>query len=375
MSRVKKLFGYLSEENAFYIGFTLFFFTCWMSQTSFNYNKLPLLVLSVFFFIYKNLHTSFSKIELFAGILIFGVGACSYLSTGSTSAIWCAIIVISMKNVSLKKVLKIMLFVSMAITTLVILMSLCGISGEVSKVYFGRNINSEIRYHLGVNHPNDLHFRYLFALALIFGLCYERINIYHYGILFALNLGLSKLTLSRTGFICCSALILAMAAFRYLPGIFKTKASYILINIGCVMCILMSIIGIAGFNGNSSIWTRIDKVASGRLDLGNQCLATYGLSLFGNKVEGYIFDMGIPRVLIEDGILFFIIVYVGMFFVMKYFYTKKQYRYIIIIAVFLLYSMSERMNMYAYYNVQIVLMGYAMWKIFDDKNKEKEAIL
>lgn len=362
-----------NEENLFCIGFILFFFSYWVSQAWTSYPKYPMLVVAFCFFVLKNLKTRYTKKEILVASVIIFVGVCTWISTGSMSAFWCAIIVASMKNVSIKKVLKIMLFVSMAITVIVMLLSLCGIYGEVYKVYFGRVETSEIRFHLGAKHPNSLHFRYLFAVSLIFALLYERMKSYHYVILFALNAGLAVLTLSRTGFICTSLVIGAMALCRYLPKIFATKYTYAIVNIACACFIVGSLVGVIGYDTNSGLWSLFNKIASGRLELGNQCFAMYGLTFFGTKVDELIvFDMGIPRVLIENGVLVFIMVYAGMFAVMYYFFKKKNYKYIILIAVFLLYSMFEKMNMYAYYNIQIIIMGFAMWQSLTESRKKAE---
>ncbi len=359
-----------NEENIFCIGFILFFFSYWISQAWESYPKYPVLVVAFCFFVYKNLKTRYTRKEMVIASVIIFVGVCTWISTGSMSAFWCAVLVISMKNVSIKKVLKIMLYVSMAITVVVMLLSLFGIYGEVYKVYFGRVESSEIRFHLGAKHPNSLHFRYLFAVSLIFALLHERMKIYHYMALFAVNVGLSALTLSRTGFICTSLIIGLMALCQYVPKLFATKYTYAIVNVACACFILVSLAGVVGYDTNSPIWTLVNKVMSGRLELGNQCYAMYGLSFFGTKVdELIIFDMGIPRVLIENGVLVFIMVYAGMFAAMYYFFRKKQYKYIIVIAVFMLYSMFEKMNMYAYYNVQIVILGFAMWQALTDKKE------
>ncbi|MBE5940555.1 MAG: hypothetical protein E7266_09190 [Lachnospiraceae bacterium] len=374
MNYIKKIreFVSLKSEDAFYIGFILFFFSYWISQASESYPKYPVLVVAFCFFVYKNIKTSYTKKEIIVASLMVFMGVCTWISTENMSVFWCAMIITSMKNVSIKKVLKIMLYISMTITAVVMILALCGISGEVYKEYFGRVDTSEIRFHLGAKHPNSLHFRYMFAISLLFALLFERLKAYHFVILFGVNVILGKMTLSRTGFLCCTVIIILMAGCKYIPKVFESKWSFALINFACLCFIVVSLVGVIKYSENSEIWNSINKLASGRLQLGNQCFAMYGLTLFGSKVdEVIIFDMGIPRVLIENGVIVFTAMYVGMFATMVYFFKKKQYKYIIIMAVFILYSMSEKMNMYAYYNVQIVIMGFAMWQMFagDKENK------
>jgi len=373
MNCIKKFLNFFDEKNLFYIAFALFFFTHWMSQTSLDYDELPLLVVAAVLLLVKNFKTKYTTKELLFGFAIFGVGLCSWLSTGSCAAVWCAVIALSMKNVSLKKVMQIMLIVAVSVTTLMAVLSLCGVCGDIYRIYGGRLEAGEIRFHLGVSHPNGLHFRFFFITALIFGLFYTRLKAYHYGILMVLNAGLVCLTKSRTGFLCCVFLIAAMFIYRYVFSFVKTKAAYVAVNVGCAACILVSLFSMTHFNTESSIWMQVDKLTSGRLTLGSQCYATYGISLFGSKVEGVIFDMGISRLLIENGVFFFVILYAGMFMVMKYFYDKKQYNFIVIMTAFLVYSLSERTNLYAYFNLQIILMGYALWQMFklDDTTDEE----
>ena len=99
----------------------------------------------------------------------------------------------------------------------------------------------------------------------------------------------------------------------------------------------------------SLAWTIIDwKIFTGRLAQAQAFLQQCGLSVFGVHVpdileNGYVLDMGYMRMLLENGVIIFVLMYVMMITVLLYAFKKQRNDIVIVVVCICLYGIYENL--------------------------------
>lgn len=300
----------------------------------------------------KIVTTRYTKKEFGWVALLLALAMANYQYSGSTRAIYNALMICSLKDVDLTKVFKVSFFSIVFIIGLLGTLALLGVTGTVSVIEnFGRGdaiSEIETRYYMGYIHPNTWAHAMFIAMLLGVVAFWEKFDWKGILILCAVNYVVYRLAVSRTSFLCGAVLIILIAITKYAKRIFDFRIIRWAAIAGVTA--IWSIVFTAKIDPVNNIkWQIIDwKLFTGRLLQAKVYLEECGLSLFGVHVpdelsNGYILDMGYMRMLLENGVLIFLLMFTGTIAVMFCAFKKKKYDMIVVAACICLYGVYENL--------------------------------
>lgn len=139
------------------------------------------------------------------------IGAISYFTAGDEYVIRAVVMVIASKDVDIDRIVKIILYTSVAGTILIVLLSILHVTGIVVDIRdYGRGVE-EARYCFGFNHANNVHDMLWYILCMYLFIQKNRLKIVQYLAIIVGNIGLLYFTHSRTGFLIIVIMILEIA--------------------------------------------------------------------------------------------------------------------------------------------------------------------
>lgn len=294
----------------------------------------------------------------------------SYKYSGNTRALYSFLTICALKDVDLNKVFRVALISLCFIVALLASLALLGVTGKVSVTEnFGRGVEIstiETRYYMGYIHPNTWAQAVFTIFLLVVVNFYEKIDWKGILLLLLANYGLYRLAVSRTCFLCGIAMIVLLVWAKYGKKLFE----FLIIRIGIIAGVtaIWSIIFTCNINIEESlIWTIIDwKIFTGRLAQAQAYLETCGLSAFGVRVpdtlpNGYVLDMGYMRMLLENGVLIFGIMFILTISVLLYAFKEKRNDIVIVVICICMYGIYENLaiaqipaNLILYYVAALV---------------------
>ncbi len=324
--------------------------------------------------------TRYNKKEFVWVALLLILALTNYQYSGNTRAIYNALMVCSLKDVDLKKVLKVAFYSIVFIILLLGTLAVFGITGIVSVTEnFGRGDMSsdfsaaETRFYMGYIHPNTWAHAMFTAMLLGVVVFWEKIDWKGILLLLVINYGVYRLAASRTSFLCGLALIILVFLGKYLKRLYE----FWIVRIGIVAGVA-SIWGII-FTARISFvdnlkWEIIDwRIFTGRLKQSQGYLRALGLSAFGTHVpdqldNGYILDMGYMRMLLENGVVIFGLMFLATMMLLIYAFIHKKNEIIIAVICLCLYGIFENL---AISQVPANLMIYYLSLMLYNKKKSK----
>lgn len=249
-------------------------------------------------------------------MLLFGIlGFVSYRLTGRNEILRVVVFLAACKHMDMKKVLKYVFYTTLAGCMLLMALSVTGIYGGLAlEADFGRGY-TQIRYCLGLGHPNALHCMFMMLALLGLYLYNGKMKWYSYGILFASNYSLYLLTDSNTGMLMTFCGIAGAALMHYWKKLSGMKWVYAVGIAVFVFCVIFSVLAAdSRFAQPSEYWFKnpfigfVESHLNGRIkDLYYGSMTCQGTtatwSLFSEPGSNYYFDMGFVRVFYWYGIL------------------------------------------------------------------------
>ena len=206
----------------FFLGLSLeLFYELWDKSNWQIGNDGLLFRISFFFFFAKVLFTKYTKREKISVIVFAVIGFVAYKCSSRNDVLRVIILIAACKGIELKKMLKYVFGVTLAGCLAIVLMSIMGIAGTISRTAEYRAGIIEKRYVFGMGHPNALHCMFWALVTLWIFIYWEKLRWYHYLMLAAANYGLFLLTDSRTGVLM--TMLALVIAFFVNPG-FGRKA-------------------------------------------------------------------------------------------------------------------------------------------------------
>lgn len=307
-----------------------------------------------------------------AALLLFGIlGLVCYKATGRNEILRIVVFVAACKHVDMKKMLKYVFWTTLAGCLALVLLSVSGIYGRAAlETDFGRGY-TQVRYCLGLGHPNALHCMFFMLMLLGLYLYNERMKWYDYVILAGLNYGLYLLTDSNTGMIMTSCTILGGVVIRYAKGLSGEKWIYAAGAMVFLLCVAFSMLAAdAGFVKPHNYqllnpqmnW--IDMHTNGRIrDLYYGSAGSEGTvatwSLFSSPDNSYYFDMGFVRLFYWYGIIPGMVCVVVCVLLIRQFYKKKDGMALVMIVALSVYTVVEAhiVSVYIGRNYLLFLLG------------------
>lgn len=320
-------------------------------------------------FCLKIILTRYSFKEIILNVVLI---VCSFVSlkvSGDARVLWFALAIIAAKGINFKRIVKYSLITLCICCFIFILLSLFGVT-NISSVYY----NKGTRFSFGMGHPNMCSAYYNIIFAHLGYLYFDKIKIKH-TVFSTIGAAIIFLfTKSRTGML---VYIIAWLYFILLKKkIFKKNEEKKLLMIVLVACMMFFTILPIIYNNEKKYMNTIDNFMTGRFSQANFYIKKYGINFLGNNVledltseyTHNILDIGYSRMLICNGIYYYMIVVGGYLYILISAYKKKLNDLTFFVSFFIVYMCSENVATYVFMNVSMLYFSNILFKC--NKNRE-----
>lgn len=313
--------------------------------------------LTFLLFMIKACLTKYSWKEYLIIGFFLGMGVISYLVTGRNEIIRIVMFLAACKDIDMIKCLKVVFWMTLAGSIIIMILALTGIFGTVSLTQdYGRG-SVETRYVLGMGHPNSLQCM-IWALTVLGLYVYNlKLRWYHYIAALFINIIFFMLAGSKTALLVA---VYTIAAF-FIVTIIKKRRICRLFALGNIFLYIVSIaVSIFAAKDAMCLWDyftqgiysekaifyeKLNRILTGRISSLFETIRFEGTMqtwrLFSGPENSYYFDMGWVRLFYWYGIIpasIAVVVLAGFLF---WFYKKGKLAEIVLITVFALYTVVE----------------------------------
>ena len=330
-------------------------------------------------FCIKVITTQYSKKEwiaiAIAGILV----SISYLVNDKDEVVRAAVFVISCKNIDVKKILKVVLGITLAGSVILFVLAASGTFGAMTMTAnFGRGPFPgivETRYCFGMGHPNAFQCMMYMMTVLCLYIYIERMKWYHFVLLFLMNVITYHYTDSNTAMLVIGATIIGAAIMKYVPILKNLKWIYWLSAAFVLALVIFSAVG--SYTGRETQFMYdLDQVLNGRFQYAHaiENARVENWTLFSNRLNTEFFDQGFIRLFYWYGIIPGIMYVLANLYLIYQSYKKRDYMLLIIVVGFSLFSLMEAhlISVYILRNYLFVLLGYYWYQPFELREKKNE---
>lgn len=323
--------------------------------------------------------TRYSTREWLCILLFGGIMSVAYLVNERDETVRVIAFVAACKGMDIKKVMKVVFWVTFTGCAALVVLSVTGVYGAVSLTAdFGRGEGGQLyetRYVLGMGHPNALHCMLWMLVVLAVYSYADRLKWYHFAGLGVLDIAFFSLTDSKTGVIVWMMFVVMTFIMWYSKKCRENKGVYILGAMIVLGCVIFAMIGSNVENTyftQDTLMHKFDKLLNGRYQ---GCYAVEAArlenwKLFAAPENTAYFDAGFVRLFYWYGIIPGII-YVGMNVYLLYqSYRQKDYVMFTMTVAFSVYNLMEAhfISVYILRNYLLVLMGYYWYQPFERTN-------
>lgn len=317
-----------------YCTFFLFIFTTTFSDyfhtrplQLISYIGLGLVIVKIYLFD----HLNWKQLMWTTGIILVSVVSWrnSQSNTESNLILYMTIFVLGARNVHFRKIVSYFYKTGLIMLILIMLYSMLGIISNLAYFTPGR----PVRYSLGMVYPTDMASHILFLILAKCYLVYPKIKWYHYVTFLLLAFFIKVIADARLSFYVILLLVLVMMIaqqaqkgqhiFRMLASLYWTITP---------ITVFISVITVLNFDMSNHIMRKVNDLLSGRLLLGSQAVAKYGIGMWGkpvvehgsggikgmhqffNTAKYFYIDSSFIRLLVIYGVaMFFLVIFLIMF--------------------------------------------------------------
>ena len=385
----------------FYVGLTIELLIVIVDKSNYT-NPIEGQIFRITFLLFamKLLLTDYTKKEWCVIFLLEAVAFASYRITEANDLIRLVTFVAACKNIPLKQMLKYTFYVTLVGCTAIILLAVTGIYGEMSMTYaFGHSGYEaldasrysgaesilETRYTLGMGHPNALTCMFLMLVVLGVYVWFEHMKWYIYPFIMLLNLGVYKLTDSKTGMLITSIFLAGACLLTYCRILREKTITYVCGMLVFVMCIAFSVdcaiyaeavsrvqlsnyfLGWHTESRHAEILSEIDRRITGRiLSLTNSenndgTIQTWSAFSKPDNMN-YYFDMGWVKVFYRYGIVPGTLYILANLILLWKLFRQKDACGLLVFTTLAVYTVIEAhlVSVYIGRNFVLMMMGYYM---------------
>lgn len=297
-------------------------------------------LIAMWLLFFKVLLTRYTKKEFFLLAPIAILALYNYHLSGNIFCVYTILVIAATKDVNYPTLFKTLFFSTLATIIFLGILSFWNIGSPTKLIEdFGRGM-IETRYCFGLHHPNIWH--QAIGRCIIFACIgyYKQLNIIHLLILFIFNYFIYTLSVSRTGLIAVSLVLILMIFYKYLAKFMHT----FFVRISAFISVI-SIYGLYIFftYDFSTTWTLNAqlfnwKVTNGRIQQALLFLGSNPIKLFACRFpdDGTLFDLGAYRLFYEAGYLWAVLFFLA-FFILIFIALKKNWDIIIPVCVYFVF--------------------------------------
>ncbi len=272
--------------------------------------------------------------------IIMGLTGISYLASGDKGMFLYGLMIIGMKDISIRRVFKVGLATWSAAFSGLLLYSFMNLYDSPYKVHDKLGLGRIFRWGLGYSHPNVLHISYFVLTIFIAYVLGKKISWKTVLWLFLGNCIVFLYSISYTGFAIVAIFLLGILYVKKKEKL--TGIERILEEGGLFVCGGVSLILPVILSENNKIFRLVDKVLNNRLNLARLFLTRENVNLFGKKLEKIVtaqftMDNAYVFALIAYGIVLFATIFM-LYSALIYIYGKEQRNIEIIIILCILFA-------------------------------------
>ncbi|WMC91683.1 hypothetical protein [Kineothrix sp. MB12-C1] len=329
------------QEICYYLFFSLLFFAkgagLYDGQNIFKI----CLILGGICLAAKLLFTEYKVKELVIIAVLCLVSMLSYYQTREKGILFSLMMVIGLKNIPLKRLFKVALFVWSISFIPMVIMTTLGLVSSPFRVHVRPLVGFVIRWGLGSAHPNVGHMSYLILVILIVYILDKKVSWKSCALLFMGNCFVFLYTVSQTGFIMTTFYLMVIMYLSYRKQ--PSKWEYGMVE--CVLpgCILASLVLPILLTGKA--FDILNKLMNTRVMQSKRYLTEERITLFGSRLglndavntmdNSYLFAF------MTYGVITFIILMAAYFFVIRRYIKERKNKELAIIVTLLIAGLSE----------------------------------
>jgi hypothetical protein len=251
-------------------------------------------------------------------------------------------------------------------------LSATGIFGAFSVTAdYGRGTNEapliETRYCFGMGHPNAFQTMLLMITSLVLYLYSEKMKIYHFVLVEAINVVAYIFTDSKTSMLVVTAMIVGVAVMKYCKSLENNKIIYIFGTIIVVGVVVFSLYGAYVGNGEEGQFIyKLDKILNGRFQYAHYVDNAHieNWKLFALPGNEEFFDQGFIRLFYWYGIIPGILYIVANIYLIRQAYVNRDYPLMVIVVSYSVLSLVEAhlISVYLLRNYLLIWLGYYWYR-------------
>lgn len=293
--------------------------------------------------------------EIAIDIFLLSIGVLTFIFSTEKRILWLAIALVAVKDIKIDQIIPMSAFIYLFMCLSFVLCFALGISDQGISMKGGMSF--------GLDHPNVCHNYFLLISCLYIYIYYGKIKVWHIILMLFLNWGLYLFTLSRSGALTFTAVLVYLFLIKIIKNDRKRKLCNsiftFLLVFGALLITVLPIIYRENF-----IFDFINNLSTGRILQANVYYKAFGLHLFGEYLDilyeenpRWFLDIGYTKILINNGIIPYIFFMLGYCILIIKFSLVKQYRKILLLVMFFVNMYFE--NVYTYVFMNLTLLWFA----------------
>ena len=325
----------------------------------------------------KIVTTKYSKKEWLCIVIVGAIAALSYLINERDETVRAVVFIASCKDIGLKKMLKMTLFVTVVGSVILFILSITGIYGAVSVTAdFGRGPTPEgsieTRYCFGMGHPNAFQGMLFMMSTLVIYLYADNMKLLHFIFLGVVNVIAYLFTDSNTSLLVMLLTIAGVVVMKYCKVLRENGIVYSLGSLLFIALVIFSAYG-SKVGRSTSFMRTLDKMLNGRFQYAHLIEAAQlkNWKLFADAANVEYFDQGFIRLFYWYGIVIGLLYVVMNLYLIWCAYKKKDYVLFVVVVAYAVFSIMEAhlISVYLLRNYLLIWFGYYWYQPFMDKRQ------
>lgn len=362
-------------EMSFWIAFVIELLIVIVDKSAYiNPYESMLFRLTFVLFGIKIVTTKYSRKEWLCIILFGAIAALSYLINERDETVRAVVFIASCKDIDLRKMLKVVLTVTLTGMVVLFALSGAGIFGRFAMTAdYGRGA-VETRYCFGMGHPNSFSAMLFMVSTIAVYLCMPGTKMWQIAAIYLINIVSFLFTDSNTTLIVITAFIAGTILLKYCDRLNRGNMIYIVGAALFIAIVLFSIYGAKVGNGTPLMY-RLDKVLNGRFEYAyiHEAARLENWRLFAAPENQEFFDQGFIRLFYWYGVVPGAVYAAGNLYLIWQAAKKKDYMLLVIVVAYAVFSIMEAhlISVYLLRNYLLLWLGYYWYQPFRESGSEE----
>lgn len=311
----------------------------------------------------KILISSYTKTQMVMQFILLMLMAVVYYNSHELGIVFLTLTVLGMKNISVKKVFHVGLWVWSVCAVVLSIFSFFRLEHTVYRVHAKMGLGHIFRWSLGFTHPNILHITYLALCAFILYELGKNYKFKHFVYLMTGNVLVFLYSISYTGFGIVAVLLIGCLYVQIRPRFCIVEK--VLANLILPVCLVLSFVlpKLLYDNPICHPVQHLNQILNTRIWLADQFLVPEYMSMFGVDTSQIIkssmtLDNSYVWGYINFGLIPFVIIMLGYFALLFYDTHKQKTRELVIMVCFLGAGWTEPLLFNtSFKNITLVFLG------------------